>query len=45
MTPWGVEPDPALVVQPGICRTAYQQQAARFDRVVSSMTSVWEAYA
>ena len=44
-SPWQVAPDPALVVSPGTARDAYRDQAARFDRVLSAMGSVWEVSA
>lgn len=45
MDAWRVEPDPALVVSPGTCRALYEEQARAFDRILRSMTVVWEAYA
>ncbi|MGJ0202647.1 FGGY family carbohydrate kinase [Leucobacter sp. gxy201] len=45
MSAWKVVPDPELVVEPGPDRARYREQAERFDRIITSMSAVWEEYA
>lgn len=44
MLAWAVEPDPELVVRPGIAREAYAQQANLFNRIITAMAPVWEEW-
>ncbi|WP_090711262.1 FGGY-family carbohydrate kinase [Mycetocola miduiensis] len=38
---WRTNPDPKLVVHPGVDRQQYRKQSARFDAVLAAMGSVW----
>lgn len=38
---WRTDPDPKLVVHPGVDRQPYREQAARFDAVLAAMGPVW----
>lgn len=43
--PWSTVSDPALVVSPGPSQADYDRQATVFDRVIDSMSRVWEVHA
>jgi L-xylulokinase len=38
---WTTDPDPSLVVRPGVDREIYRRQADRFDRTLAAMRTVW----